>query len=228
MLRYVSHRLKPMNSRYAKRHSRRHRGGARLHRSISGTIGRKAIIRNRSKQAITLESAQSAAWYLPAGVGYRLSYLSGRWAAETQLNREPIHEGIKVLESRTGHTGHNINPWFAIDEGDADETNGRVWFGALAWSGNWRISVEQTPYRQVRVTGGFNPFDFAYRLEPGESLETPLFYAGYSQQGLVRRRACCTIWSAATSSRVASKRGRDRFSTTRGKPPNLTWTKRDR
>ncbi|HEY6990035.1 MAG TPA: alpha-galactosidase [Bryobacteraceae bacterium] len=149
----------------------------------SGTIARKAIIRNRSKQAITLESAQSAAWYVPAGVGYRLSYLSGRWAAETQLNREPIHEGIKVLESRTGHTGHNINPWFAIDEGSANETQGSVWFGALAWSGNWRISVEQTPYRQVRVTGGFNPFDFAYRLEPGELLETPEFYAGYSQHG---------------------------------------------
>ena len=149
----------------------------------AGTISRKATIRNHSKQAITLESAQSAAWYLPAGVDYRLSYLSGRWAAETQLNREPIHEGIKVLESRTGHTGHNINPWFAIDSGDAGEEHGRVWFGALAWSGNWRISVEQTPYRQVRVTGGFNPFDFAYRLETGESLETPVFYAGYAQHG---------------------------------------------
>jgi len=149
----------------------------------AGTISRKATIRNHSKQAITLESAQSAAWYLPAGDGYRLSYLSGRWAAEMQLNREPIHEGIKVLESRTGHTGHNINPWFAIDEGDADEAHGRVWFGALAWSGNWRISVEQTPYRQVRVTGGFNPFDFAYRLETGESIETPVFYAGYAQHG---------------------------------------------
>jgi alpha-galactosidase len=153
------------------------------YRVRAATIGRKAVIRNRSKQAITLESAQSAAWYLPAGVGYRLSYLSGRWAAETQLNREPIQEGIKVLESRTGHTGHNINPWFAIDEGSADETSGRVWFGALAWSGNWRISVEQTPYQQVRVTGGFNPFDFAYHLAPGESLETPLFYAGYSEHG---------------------------------------------
>ena len=33
----------------------------------AGTISRKATIHNRSKQAITLESAQSAAWYLPAG-----------------------------------------------------------------------------------------------------------------------------------------------------------------
>lgn len=149
----------------------------------TGIIARWAVVRNGTKQKITLESAQSAAWYMPPGEGYRLSYLSGRWAAETQLNREPIHEGMKVLESRLGHTGHNLNPWFAIDQGNSDEEHGRVWFGALAWSGNWRISVEQTPYRQVRITGGFNTFDFAYPLNPGESLQTPEFYGGYSDHG---------------------------------------------
>ncbi|HEX3682665.1 MAG TPA: alpha-galactosidase [Bryobacteraceae bacterium] len=149
----------------------------------TGIIARWATIRNNTPQAITLESAQSATWYVPHGDGYRLSYLSGRWAAETQLNREPIQEGTKVLESRLGESGHNLNPWFAIDKGDADEVHGRVWFGALAWSGNWRFSVEQTPYKQVRVTGGFNTFDFAYLLKPGESLETPVFYGGFAQNG---------------------------------------------
>jgi alpha-galactosidase len=149
----------------------------------SGIISRWAVVRNGTNQNISVESAQSATWYMPPGDGYRLSYLSGRWAAETQLNREPIHEGMKVLESRLGHTGHNLNPWFAIDPGNADEQHGRVWFGALAWSGNWRVTVEQTPYKQVRVTGGLNTFDFAYPLKPGESLETPVFYGGYSDSG---------------------------------------------
>jgi alpha-galactosidase len=148
-----------------------------------GIISRSSRILNNSKQAITVESAQSATWNLPEGDGYRLSYLTGRWAAETQLNHEPIHEGMKVLESRLGHTGHNMNPWFAIDEGKADEEHGRVWFGALAWSGNWRITVEQTPYQQVRVTGGFNTFDFAWPLKTGEALETPEFYGGFSVHG---------------------------------------------
>ncbi len=149
----------------------------------TGVIRRFATIRNKTPQLVIIESAQSATWYMPTGEGYRLSYLSGRWAAETQLNQEPIHEGMKVLESRLGHTGHNLNPWFAIDPGDAGEEQGRVWFGSLAWSGNWRISVEQTPYRQVRVTGGFNTFEFSYPLKPGESLETPEFYGGYSEHG---------------------------------------------
>jgi alpha-galactosidase len=34
------------------------------------------------------------------------------------------------------------------------------------------------------VTGGFNPFDFGYVLHPGMSLETPVFYGGYSVDGL--------------------------------------------
>src|SRR5579883_2953953 len=84
----------------------------------TGILERFSVVENRTKQALRIESAQSATWYMPPGDGYRLSYLSGRWAAETQLNREPIHEGMKVIESRLGHTGHNFNPWFAIDRGD--------------------------------------------------------------------------------------------------------------
>ena len=148
-----------------------------------GIVSRWSTIRNRTAGVITVDSAQSATWYMPPGDGYRLRYLSGRWAAETQINQEPIHEGMKVLESRLGHTGHNLNPWFAIDRGHSDEEHGGVYFGALAWSGNWRISIEQTPYKQVRVTGGLNTFDFAYPLKPGESLETPAFYGGFAANG---------------------------------------------
>ena len=148
-----------------------------------GVIRRSATIRNGTQAPLNVESAQAGTWYLPAGDGYQLTYLSGRWAAETQINREPIHEGQKVLESRKIHTSHNFNPWFAIDAGDADEEHGRVWFGSLAWSGNWRITIEQTPYRQVRVTGGLNTFDFSYPLAPGETLETPEFYGGFAENG---------------------------------------------
>ncbi|MGB7760693.1 MAG: alpha-galactosidase [Bryobacteraceae bacterium] len=148
-----------------------------------GIIQRSATVRNGTAHTLTIESAQSAAWYMPPGTGYQLTYLNGRWAAETQVVREPVHEGMKVLESRKGHTSHGFNPWFAVDQGDATEESGRVWFGALAWSGNWRMTVEQTPYRQVRVTGGFNSFDFSYPLKPGETLETPAFYGGFSAGG---------------------------------------------
>jgi alpha-galactosidase len=153
-----------------------------------GVIEKHAVIENKTAQPITIESAQAGVWYVPPGDGYRLSYLNGRWAGETQLVQEEIHPGVKVLESRRGTTSHQTNPWFAIDAPDgngsyADQEHGRVWFGALGWSGSWKFTVEQTPHQQIRVTGGYNTFDFAYPLQPGESLETPPFYGGFSDHG---------------------------------------------
>jgi alpha-galactosidase len=185
VLRYVSHRIQ-QNDLEVELKDIRDSIEVTLHYRVYphyGVVRRYTTIRNGSKQALTIESAQSAAWYLPQGTGYQLTYLSGRWAAEMQINHEPIHQGMKILESRKGHTSHNLNPWFAIDASDAAEESGNVWFGALAWSGNWRITVEQTPYEQVRVTGGFNTFDFAYPLRPGEALDTPAFFAGMTSEG---------------------------------------------
>jgi alpha-galactosidase len=147
-------------------------------------VEKRCIIRNQTKQDIVVESAQSGIWYVPAGDGYRLSYLTGSWAGETQLVREPIEFGKKVIESRRGNTSHGFNPYFAVDyRGRADEEHGRVWFGEIGWSGNWKITVEQTAAQQVRIAGGYNDFDFGYRLQPGETLETPPFYGGYTDGG---------------------------------------------
>ena len=155
----------------------------------SGILARSATIENREKQPVVIEQAAAAQWTLPPS-RYVLSYLTGRWGGEWTLNQELIQGGARVLESRRGTTGHQANPWFAISKVSpsgpavADENHGEVWFGALAWSGSWRITVDRTPFEVVRVTGGFNPFDFGYKLKPGEKLETPIFYGGYSAHGL--------------------------------------------
>ncbi len=157
-----------------------------LHYAIdgeSGILARSATIENREGQPVTLEQAAAAAWALPPA-HYTLSYLTGRWAGEWTLTQETLRPGARVLESRRGSTGHQANPWFALQAGAPEEEHGEVWFGALAWSGSWRITVEQDQLDGVRVTGGFNPFDFGYVLHPGERLETPVFYGGYSAHGL--------------------------------------------
>ena len=150
----------------------------------TGIIERSARIENRTPEPVILESAQSAAWTFSPGPGAALHYLTGAWAGEWQPQSDVLPPGTRVLESRRGSTGSEVNPWFAVAQSGANETNGRVWFGALGWSGSWRITVERSATAQVRVTGGFNPFDFAYRLAPGESLETPPFYAGFTAEGM--------------------------------------------
>ena len=153
--------------------------------ATAGILQRWSRIVNRTDQAITLESAQSAAWSLPQGEGYGWHYMTGHWGAEWQLHSEPLQTGTHVIESRRGSTSHQANPWFAIDRPQqTTEESGPVWFGALGWSGSWRITVEQTAMQQLRVTGGFNPFDFGYRLNPGEELETPPFYGGFTNGGM--------------------------------------------
>jgi len=158
----------------------------------TGILARSADIENRDRQPVMIEQAAAAQWTLPPA-RYTLSYLTGRWAGEWTLNQEPIRGGARVIESRRGTTGHQANPWFAISRDEsqaavgaafAGEEHGEVWFGAFAWSGSWRIVVEHTQLDAVRVTGGFNPFDFGYKLKPGEHLETPVFYGGYSDHGL--------------------------------------------
>ena len=149
----------------------------------SGILARWATIENLEPLPVTLEQAAAAAWALPPA-HYSLNYLTGRWAGEWTLTQETLHPGERVIESRRGSTGHQANPWFAIQAGEPSEDHGEVWFGALAWSGSWRVTVEQDQLDAVRVTGGFNPFDFGYVLHPGQSLETPIFYGGYSAHGL--------------------------------------------
>ncbi|NII53337.1 alpha-galactosidase [Luteibacter sp. SG786] len=152
--------------------------------AATGIVGRSARIENTGTQALTIDAAAAATWNLPRG-DYSLRYLTGTWAGEWHLQTRAVTPGATVLESRRGSTGDENNPWFAIGRGDAwNEEQGDVWFGALAWSGNWRIQVDEDILGQVRVTGGYNPFDFAYRLPPGKVLETPVFYAGYTGQGI--------------------------------------------
>jgi alpha-galactosidase len=146
-------------------------------------IERWVTAHNAGDTPIAIERIWSAQWHLPPGEGYRLSHLTGRHMAEMQLRREPLTQGLKVLESRRVTTSHHHSPWFAVDRGNADEDTGEVWFGALAWSGNWKLSAEVTDFMSTRVSIGLNDWDFSWRLHTGERFTTPSSYAGYSAEG---------------------------------------------
>jgi alpha-galactosidase len=151
----------------------------------TGILRRSAQVQNKTTEYLTVEQIESATWNLPRGTDYRLRYLTGRWAGEWNLHEQVIQPGKTSLESRRGSTGDQNNPWFAIDRTSSnDQDQGDVWFGALGWSGSWQISVEQDQLQQIHVTGGLNAFDFGYRLAPGEHLQSPDFFAGYSHDGI--------------------------------------------
>ena len=149
-----------------------------------GIIARWSKIENQGDQAVTLESAAAAAWTLPQGDGYVAHWLTGRWGGEWQQHSEPLEAGDRVIESRRGSTSHQANPWFEVGRKDeTTEESGPAWFGELGWSGSWRITFNTTSFKQTRIVGGYNPFDFGYKLGSKESLTTPIFYGGYTSHG---------------------------------------------
>ncbi len=151
----------------------------------TGIVRRWTDIENRTGAPFTIEQAAAGTFNLPRSADYHLHFLSGRWAGEWNVRDEAIRGGKIVLESRRGSTGSQNNPFFAIDRDvSTNQEQGEVYFGALAWSGSWQISVEQDAFQQVHVTGGLNAFDFGYRLKSGETFETPAFYGGFSDHGL--------------------------------------------
>ena len=150
----------------------------------TGVIGRSASVRNGGAAPVRLDQLASAVLTLPAAPDWRLHTLTGRHAAEWSQDSQPVTPALAVIESRRGATSHQANPWFLLDRaGETTEESGPAWFGALAWSGSWRVAVGADNLGRVKVSGGFNPYDFAWTLKPGESLETPVFYVGYSGAG---------------------------------------------
>ena len=149
----------------------------------TGVVARSAVIENKGAGDVRIDQAAGAGLTLPVAYDYRLHYSTGRWAAEWTRQERPLVAGSTVLESRRGSTGSQNNPWFMVTRGNTDEEHGPAWIGALAWSGSWRMTFDQDVTGRIRIVGGYNPFDFAYRLRPGEQLETPTMFVGYSSEG---------------------------------------------
>jgi alpha-galactosidase len=161
----------------------------RVHASYD-LIERWVTLTNAGDTPVEIERIFSAQWHLPLGDGYWLSHLGGRWCDEFQRRHEPLTTGVKVIESRRLTTSHHHNPWFAIDRGSADEEQGEVWFGTLAWSGNWKIAAQVTDFASTRINIGLNDWDFRWHLAAGESFTTPGSYAGYTNCGFGQASHC--------------------------------------
>ncbi len=146
-------------------------------------ISRHSVIRNLTGAPVVIKSAMSATIYTNDHQPCRLSYMTSSWGREYQLHRTMLEGQKIVMDSRTGLPNTDFYPYFALDDGTAQEQTGQVLFGVLHWSGNIKMTVETHHAGYVSVTGGFNDFDFSWKLESGESFDTPVLTLGYSMEG---------------------------------------------
>jgi alpha-galactosidase len=138
---------------------------------------------NEGDAPVRVEACGSATVNLPTGV-VELTHVDGAWAREFTPRRMQLPIGCTVIEQRSLQTGCQANPFFLMNApGQAWEESGTVYFGALAYSGSWRLTFEQLASLPVRVHAGCNPHDFSLTLQPGGRHATPALVIGVSEAG---------------------------------------------
>ncbi len=146
-------------------------------------ITRSVRFVNDSSDPLVLHRALSASVDFPHA-SFDMLHLSGAWARERYVERRALAPGCQSIESRRGASSHQQNPFVALLEQDATEDHGNVYGFNLVYSANFLAQAEVDQFRTARVSMGINPFDFAWRLEPGESFQTPEVVMVHSSQGI--------------------------------------------
>jgi len=116
--------------------------------------------------------------------GYDMIELSGAWGRERHIERTPLRSGIQAIESRRGASSHQLNPFFALVDKNADESTGRVYGFNFVYSGNFTAGAEVDQLFKTRVFMGINDYDFSWLLEAGEEFQAPETVMVYSGAGL--------------------------------------------
>lgn len=145
-------------------------------------IARSARIINGSKTPVTVDKALSACVDFE-GCDMNLTTLSGAWVRERQLYTRPLVPGDQGTSSTRGASSVQTSPFMMLTSRDATETTGEAFGFALCYSGGFEASVHVDQHFISRAQIGIQPFNFAWRLEPGETFQTPEAYLCYSCEG---------------------------------------------
>ncbi|PZD96280.1 alpha-galactosidase [Paenibacillus sambharensis] len=146
-------------------------------------ITRSARLVNDGNGVLQLKRALSMSLDF-AGDQFEMVQLSGAWARERYMHKRRLVPGMQSVESRRGSSSHVQNPFLALMADGADEDHGDVYGISFVYSGSFLAGVEVDQFHSARLFMGLNPFDFGWRLEPGESLQTPEVVMVHSHEGL--------------------------------------------
>ncbi len=143
-------------------------------------ITRWAEIKNTGDQTIIIDRVLSGGLTLPSHRPYTFKNTNGAWGGEFVETESTLEGGALVFDSKRGTSSHNQSPYFIAYQ-NADEKQGDVYFGTLAYSGNFKVVCTRDLFYTTRISLGLNDHDFKYELLAGETFEAPKFFCGYTQ-----------------------------------------------
>lgn len=143
-----------------------------------------SLISHEEKGDVRLDKFASANLYLKAD-DFWLTHYHGDWAQEMNPETIKLSHGIKTLDTKLGTRANLLQPsvfMLGLD-GAPQEDVGTVMYGAMEWSGNFRIDFELDYQDNLRLIAGMNNFASSYSLKPNEQFETPKFLYILSHNG---------------------------------------------
>ncbi|WP_276923459.1 alpha-galactosidase [Faecalibaculum rodentium] len=147
-------------------------------------IIRSARFENRSGRPVWLDRTASLSLDVHHGEPVGLITFTGRHNKERQFTRRRLEQGIVSTGSTRGTSSHQQNPAVILTGPDTTETNGWAVGAMLVYSGSFRADVEMDQLGQARLIMGINPYGFRWKLNPGESFQTPEAVLIRSDEGL--------------------------------------------
>ncbi len=149
----------------------------------SSAIARSVCISNGGKETVHLTRVMSLSLDLPDDK-YEWIQFSGAWARERHVKTRRLEEGTVSIGSMRGHSSHEHNPFLVLKRPTADEHQGEALGLSFIYSGNFLMQAEVDCHHMTRVLAGIHPDCFDWKLEPGESFQTPEAVLVYSSNGM--------------------------------------------
>ncbi len=146
-------------------------------------VCRSAKIVNRGGEALKLTAALSACLDMD-NKDFDIITLHGSWAYERMIQRRKLGWGKQGASSTWGISSHQMQPFLALLEHDANQERGQVYAMNLVYSGNFLAQAEMTQQENVRAVIGIHPEGFGWKLNPGEAFQAPEAVLVYSSHGL--------------------------------------------
>lgn len=155
-----------------------------LHYTIFGdedVIVRSTTFVNHGK-TVFLNRALSAQLDLP-DANYDFIQFAGSWSRERHLHRSHLRPGTQSISSLRTASSHQENPFFMLARPHTDNNQGAVFGFNFVYSGNFLDSVEVDQFDTTRVLIGINPDEFGWKLNSGDSFQTPEVIFSYTDNG---------------------------------------------
>ncbi|WP_377520509.1 alpha-galactosidase [Priestia megaterium] len=146
-------------------------------------ITRHARFEHRGEEPVDILRIMSGSIDLPTS-NYEMVQLSGAWIRERHVKTRMLQPGIQSISSARGTSSSQQNPFLILKNPAATEHSGEAYGFSLVYSGNFLGQVEVDHYDVSRITIGIHPFDFQWRLERGQTFQSPELVLAYSNSGL--------------------------------------------